>query len=532
MALTSSLETERKYDVDESVQVPDLGALGTVETAEPITLRAVYYDSTDGRLAARLITLRRRTGGSDDGWHLKTPAEGGRTEYHAPLHSDAGEPPTTILEPVRALLRRRAVVEIARLVTQRTRTILRGDSGEALAEIADDVVSATDVQTGILRLWREWEVELLPGAPGESLLREALLDAVEEKLRAAGAVPSASASKLARATGRSSLSPDGNGRGSGDSVSGASPALEVATVVVADLLERILSADPLVRRDEPDAVHSMRILVRRLRSVLGAFGEIFDPAVTRDVREHLRQLGDVLGSARDTEVRRQRAVDAIAAVGDRPGTQNESQNPAATLQRRLVDDVLGEYGAHFNELSEFLTSDGYFDLLDELELLVARPPVTTLALAPAKKVLRRAIRREARRARRRLKAAVAAGGAWGAGHDAQKDAAGLEALHSARKAVRRLRYLSEALSGSVAPVFGGKTVALGDAAKQLQDAIGEHRDATLFIAHLDLLSREATEAGEDAAGFGTLAAREQRNADAALSGLKKDIGALTSAARA
>jgi len=529
MALTSSLETERKYDVDETIQVPDLSGLGTVETVEPVTLRAVYYDSADGRLAARLVTLRRRTGGADEGWHLKTPSEGGRTEHHVPLGAGVEGPPSAILDPVRVLLRRHDVVEIARLNTQRTRIILRGDAGEDLAEIADDLVSATDVRTGILRLWREWEVELLPGAPSARHPREALLDAVEEKLLAAGAVPAASASKLARSMGRTSLSPDG-GHVRLDSVSGASPALEVASVVLADLLERVLAVDPLVRRDEPDAVHTMRVLVRRLRSVLGAFGEIFDPTVTDGVREHLGQLGDVLGSARDTEVRRQRAVEAIAAVSDSPGRDDERANPnrAVVLQRHLVDDALGEYGAHFNELSEFLSSDSYFDLLDELELLVARPPVTTLAMAPAKSVLRRAVRREVTRARSRLKAVDARG----ASTAAPVDAAGLEALHSARKAVRRLRYLSEALSGDGAPVFGGKTVALGDAAKQLQDAIGEHRDATLFIAHLDVLAREAVEAGEDAAGYDTLAERERHNADAALSGLVKNIGTLTSAAHA
>ena len=43
-------------------------------TREPRrTLTAVYYDTEDFRLARSRVTLRRRTGGGDSGWHLKLP---------------------------------------------------------------------------------------------------------------------------------------------------------------------------------------------------------------------------------------------------------------------------------------------------------------------------------------------------------------------------------------------------------------------------------------------------------------------------
>ncbi|CAM5658801.1 hypothetical protein SMICM304S_11390 [Streptomyces microflavus] len=49
-------------------------------------LDAVYYDTADLRLAADSLTLRRRTGGADEGWHLKFPvATGIRDELHEPL---------------------------------------------------------------------------------------------------------------------------------------------------------------------------------------------------------------------------------------------------------------------------------------------------------------------------------------------------------------------------------------------------------------------------------------------------------------
>src|SRR6266566_318624 len=89
--LTGKLETERKFDVDLDFVVPDprnLGGAGP-ELAQPPEvelLAARYYDTDDLRLAASGVTLRRRTGGHDAGWHLKLPVGGHtRREVHAPL---------------------------------------------------------------------------------------------------------------------------------------------------------------------------------------------------------------------------------------------------------------------------------------------------------------------------------------------------------------------------------------------------------------------------------------------------------------
>jgi inorganic triphosphatase YgiF len=76
MAVTV-LETERKYDLHEDAQLPCWSGLSGVR--EPVgpeeqLLEAVYFDTADLRLAAAGVTLRRRHGGSDAGWHLKLPA--------------------------------------------------------------------------------------------------------------------------------------------------------------------------------------------------------------------------------------------------------------------------------------------------------------------------------------------------------------------------------------------------------------------------------------------------------------------------
>ena len=54
------------------------GLAGVVDLVGPEeqTLEAVYYDTEDLRLAQAGVTLRRRRGGDDAGWHLKLPVGG------------------------------------------------------------------------------------------------------------------------------------------------------------------------------------------------------------------------------------------------------------------------------------------------------------------------------------------------------------------------------------------------------------------------------------------------------------------------
>src|SRR5205085_7888280 len=68
------LEVERKFDVPAAFVLPDLGAVPGVAAVDPPeerSLEAVYHDTVDLRLLRVPVTLRRRTGGPDAGWHVK-----------------------------------------------------------------------------------------------------------------------------------------------------------------------------------------------------------------------------------------------------------------------------------------------------------------------------------------------------------------------------------------------------------------------------------------------------------------------------
>jgi inorganic triphosphatase YgiF len=204
MESQGQLEIERKYDVSALAVKPDFR--GTAEVAgedDPTDahLDAVYYDTVDLALAARHIAVRRRAGGTDEGWHIKLPGDEGRVERHWPLSDGSdSEVPAAIREATQ-LDAAAALVPVARVQNDRSTTFLRDADGQLLAEFCDDHVSSENLLSGLARSWREWEIELHDGAAPTREGRTALLDALEVRVTAAGAISSISSSKLARALG-------------------------------------------------------------------------------------------------------------------------------------------------------------------------------------------------------------------------------------------------------------------------------------------------------------------------------------------
>ena len=187
-------EIERKYESDES-GLPDLtGIAGVAAVIDKgvAHLDATYYDTADERLAASSITLRRRTGGSDAGWHLKFPvAPGVRDEIQAPLSDSL---PDALAGLIRSRVRDAELVPVVRLRSARDLRDLLDAAGRLLAEVSVDAVRAERLADGDGEAqWTEIEVELADG------IDPVFLDKVERRLRKAGVRPSASASKLARA---------------------------------------------------------------------------------------------------------------------------------------------------------------------------------------------------------------------------------------------------------------------------------------------------------------------------------------------
>jgi inorganic triphosphatase YgiF len=197
------LETEQKYDAAADFIMPDLSGLEGHAKAtgrQRYYLSATYFDTEELDLIKNRVTLRRRVGGPDEGWHLKLPVrKDTRQEVRTPLsESEAGTVPAPLAAQVEDITAGRALHPIAILDTERTVVTLTGQAGEPLAEIADDLVTATrlDEPGAEPVTWREIEVEAVEGARAADLL-----EAAGQALREAGARRSPAASKLGRLLG-------------------------------------------------------------------------------------------------------------------------------------------------------------------------------------------------------------------------------------------------------------------------------------------------------------------------------------------
>lgn len=198
-AAIESFEIERKYEVDATVSLPTAQAFQAAgfEALSPEVhqLHAIYFDTPAADLARQRLALRVRRGGKDAGWHLKQKGTDGARELLWPA---AEEMPSEVLAELRRWIGDAVagLAPLAELRTERTVVVLRDSTGREAVELADDRVTALDHRTGIRRAWREWEAEVLGNVPGE------VLSLVEPVLLSAGAVPSPSPAKIARATGQ------------------------------------------------------------------------------------------------------------------------------------------------------------------------------------------------------------------------------------------------------------------------------------------------------------------------------------------
>ena len=211
--VTNTREIEMKYEAGPETVLPpleDLPRVASEAAPDEVKLEAEYYDTADLRLLRAGVTLRRRRGGKDAGWHLKLPAgPQTRREIRTPLGRGGRTVPDELASLVRVYTRGEALAPVARIATvRRTRTLI-DEAGTSLAEIAADEVSAQTLgDSTTLSSWREVEVELTGG-------NRHLLRAADKRLRRGGLRPAGRTAKLERALAGQLPSGDGEERPGG-----------------------------------------------------------------------------------------------------------------------------------------------------------------------------------------------------------------------------------------------------------------------------------------------------------------------------
>ena len=236
--MKTTIERELKFEADD-IQIDRLGG----EPLEPHTFASSYHDTADRRLLRAGITLRRRVENGKSDWQLKLPRGESRLELEEP--GGPAAPPPGLARLLSGILRGSELELIAMLETHRHGRLVEG------VEVTIDDVSVLDGMS-VVRRFSEIEAELVNGSPSS-------IEHVDEALRELGATPGTKTPKIMRVVGLPAI----------PRVEPKAPALEHLRGFVRAQLDELRSNDPIVRAtDDADAIHDMRVAVRRLRSVL------------------------------------------------------------------------------------------------------------------------------------------------------------------------------------------------------------------------------------------------------------------------
>ncbi|OBI36696.1 CYTH and CHAD domain-containing protein [Mycobacterium colombiense] len=497
------LEVERKFDVVESTVSPSfegIAAVAHVDKSPAQTLDATYFDTPIHDLARNKITLRRRTGGSDAGWHLKLPSgPDARTEVRLPLDASDGNDsvPNELTDVVLAIVRDRPLQPVARITTRRETQVLYDAAGTALAEFSNDHVTAwstrgsEDTDAPTEQEWREWELELLEASGlSNGTAGVELLNRLSNRLLDAGAAPAGHGSKLARVLGTPP--------------NGATPSENPLQRAIAEQVRELVVWDRAVRADAYDSIHQMRVTTRKLRSLLRDYQESFGLPEEGWVLDELRELAAILGVARDAEVlaeRYERDLDGLAPELVR-----------GPVRERLVGGAQRRYQTGLRRSLIAMRSQRYFRLLDSLDLIAAETPGAATAEEHPPVTIEAAYKKV-----RKAQKAAAQVDREHPDDPHQRD----EAIHRIRKRAKRLRYTASATGAAK----------VSEQAKAVQSLLGDHQDSVVSREHLRQEAEIAHAAGEDTFTYGLLYQREADLADRCRDDLDDTLRELAKAVR-
>lgn len=306
------------------------------------TLRTVYYDTRSGGLRKAGIVLRiRKAARAIPLLGLKSlDAEAGHAfrRKEIEVRSPRGEPNPHLFDAATAALVREAAggeaLEARFEIRTKRRTVLVRHGGADIEVAFDDGVILAGAQTQPLF---EVELELKTGQDA-GLLAFALALAGELPLSLDFLSKSEKGFRLA--FGKAAdvvraapilLDPD-------------TPLDEAIHAIVSNTLEHFVANWAILReRDDPDAIHQLRVALRRLRSALRMFATVLPQPDCENLREEAKRIASGLAPARDCDVFRASVEQGPAA--ERPGhcdgllaTVEERRQSAYRRARTLIDE--------------------------------------------------------------------------------------------------------------------------------------------------------------------------------------------------
>jgi CHAD domain-containing protein len=275
-------------------------------------------------------------------------------------------------------------------------------------------------------------------------------------------------------------------------------AREVIGDYLAEQCTVIIDSEAELRAGE-NVIHTTRVAVRRLRSTIRVFADLFDAEQAERLEEELVWWAGLLGAVRDLDILTQRQQALLAELPAElilGPVEATIQEELAVQRKQAMDDML-----------EALNSERYRKLIGMAHHWRADPPLTAAADASGNSI-DSAIKTAKKKANKRLTKAVAA---------RRTDEPSDDLFHRARKASKRHRYAVEA----AVPVWGSKADKIISQRKDLQDLLGNFQDSIVSAAFLrDLGARRGVRSGQNGFSYGVLYARELAASESLLDDLK------------
>jgi CHAD domain-containing protein len=250
---------------------------------------------------------------------------------------------------------------------------------------------------------------------------------------------------------------------------GSDPLLTLIGDYLRLMLEQIRHEEARVRESaDPDAVHKMRVAIRRTRSVLRTFDHLFPGDKAESLNGELHWLAGMLGEVRDADVHQ-------AAIDDFQATLPDD---AAVGLQPYLQHVKDAHSQARAALLAAMTGERYVALLDQLDNLVASGPevgvlrrygdllIADCAASSAATGVRKILKRG-----RRIASDSPA-----------------EKLHRLRIEGKRLRYLLEFFSEAQPKRWRSLLKAL----RELQNVLGEYQDARVALERAGEFARKIT----------------------------------------
>jgi len=464
------MKGEVEVEVEVKFALPDLETLNKLKTLDTlgdytllpgkvIQMKDRYLDTADKRLFSAGFALRQRSVGGQTAMQLK--GRGGvegavhrREEISLTLPAEnAAEAwrSSPLYARVQHLGANAALQTLCSLEQTRfTRPLLQAD--RLVAELSLDTVT---VIAGNLRdAYNELEIELR--ADGTEADLAALTSLLQQEWR----LKAVSNSKLERALALLDA-PRSPGLNAKDSM------VEAARKTLSFHFQKMLKHEAGTRAGEDiEALHNMRVAVRRMRAALQVYGDCLNKKKLRPFAKALRNTGRVLGAVRDLDVfweKTQAWLDALP-VQDRPdlGTLKLAWEQEHQVNRKKMLAWLdGEaYSAFKNRFGAFL-QDPEAAALPPFDAKGRPRPCCLQHAAPA--ILYQEL------------AAIQAYQPWISGPDVP-----LERLHRLRIDCKRFRYTLEFFR----EILGPEAKTLIREIKTLQNHLGRLQDAVVASAML------------------------------------------------